>query len=98
MKTLPALSTCRDVCALFPVLEHLSLAFNKVIWALCLWIGAENQLPEAGVSAPGDTLASATELSPTLCPSASPWDHLRYPVSLRWDRTPVWQLNCSQVV
>ncbi|XP_015708118.1 X-ray radiation resistance-associated protein 1 [Coturnix japonica] len=30
LKTLPALSTCRDVCALFPVLEHLSLAFNKI--------------------------------------------------------------------
>ncbi|XP_040513846.1 X-ray radiation resistance-associated protein 1 isoform X2 [Gallus gallus] len=31
LKTLPALSTCRDVCALFPVLEHLSLAFNKIM-------------------------------------------------------------------
>ncbi|XP_021239815.1 X-ray radiation resistance-associated protein 1 isoform X2 [Numida meleagris] len=30
LKTLPALSTCRDVCALFPELEHLSLAFNKL--------------------------------------------------------------------
>ncbi|XP_031461980.1 X-ray radiation resistance-associated protein 1 [Phasianus colchicus] len=31
LKTLPALSTCRDICALFPVLEHLSLAFNKIM-------------------------------------------------------------------
>ncbi|OXB54636.1 hypothetical protein ASZ78_002390 [Callipepla squamata] len=64
LKTLPALSTRRDVCDLFPKLEHLSLAFNKVIWALCLRTDAEIQLPEAGVRAPGDTLASAAELSP----------------------------------
>ncbi|NXJ16680.1 XRRA1 protein, partial [Odontophorus gujanensis] len=30
LKTLPALSSCRGVCALFPKLEHLSLAFNKI--------------------------------------------------------------------
>lgn len=55
-KTLLAPSTRRDICAPFPELKHLSLAFNKVIWALWLRISVKIQLLEPGLSSLGDTL------------------------------------------
>ena len=46
----------RDVCAPFPELKRLSLAFNKVIWVLWLQISVKVQLLEPGLNSLGDTL------------------------------------------